>query len=104
MTVSDFLLTMAAALVVVGIIMMGVGVFVLVKKMLGSDVRTLADQTTKLAQKGITEDITGLVGNARTLVEALNDMVKTAAGVGLFLILLGVALMGSAYVLVLQIK
>lgn len=104
MTVSDFLLTMAAALVVVGIIMMGVGVFVLVKKILGNDIRTLADQTTKLAQKGITEDITGLVGNARTLIEALNEMVKTSAGVGLFLILLGVALMGSAYALVLQIK
>lgn len=104
MTVSDFLLTMAAALVVVGIIMMGVGVFVLVKKILGNDIRTLADQTTKLAQKGITEDISGLVGNARTLIEALNDMVKTSAGVGLFLILLGVAMMGSAYALVLQIK
>lgn len=104
MTVSDFLLTMATAMLVVGIIMMGVGVFVLVKKMLGNDIRTIADQTTKLAQKGITEDVTGLVGNARTLIEALNDMVKTTAGVGLFLILLGVALMGSAYVLVLQIK
>jgi len=62
------------------------------------------NQTTKLAQKGITEDITGLVGNARTLIEALNDMVKTTAGVGVFLILLGIGLMGAAYALVLQIK
>lgn len=104
MTVSDFLLSMAAALVVVGVIVMGVGVFVLVSKMLGNDVRTIANQTTKLAQKGITEDITGLVGNARTLIEALNDMVKTTAGVGIFLILLGIGLMGAAYALVLQIK
>jgi hypothetical protein len=31
-------------------------------------------------------------------------MVKTTAGVGVFLILLGIGLMGSAYALVLQIK
>ncbi|HBF40720.1 MAG TPA: hypothetical protein DDW19_02760 [Anaerolineaceae bacterium] len=104
MTVSDFLLSMATALLVIGVIVMGVGVFVLVSKMLGNDIRTIANQTTKLAQKGITEDITGLVGNARTLIEALNDMVKTTAGVGVFLILLGIGLMGAAYALVLQIK
>ena len=104
MTVNDFLLSMAAALMVVGILVLGVGVYTLVSKMLGNDLRTIANQTAKLAQKGITEDITGLVGNARTLIETLNDMVKTTAGVGVFLILLGIGLMGSAYALVLQIK
>jgi len=104
MTVNDFLLSMAAALMVVGILVLGVGVYTLVSKMLGNDLRTIANQTAKLAQKGITEDITGLVGNARTLIETLNDMVKTTAGVGVFLILLGIGLMGSAYALVLQVK
>jgi nitrogen fixation/metabolism regulation signal transduction histidine kinase len=104
MTVSDFLLSMAAVLMVVGVIVLGVGVYVLVSKMFGKDIRTIAEQTTKLAQKGITEDVTGLVGNARTLIETLNEMTKTTAGVGVFLILLGVALMAGAYALVLQIK
>ena len=103
MTVSDFLLSMAAALLVVGILVLGVGVFTLVSKMFGNDLRTIANQTAKLAQKGITEDVTGLVGNARTLIETLNEMVKTSAGVGIFLILLGIGLMGAAYALVLQI-
>lgn len=103
MTVNDFLLSMAAALLVVGILVLGVGVFTLVSKMFGSDLRTIANQTAKLAQKGITEDVTGLVGNARTLIETLNEMVKTSAGVGIFLILLGIGLMGAAYALVLQI-
>jgi len=104
MTVSDFLLSMAAALVVMGVIVLGVGVYVLVSKMMGSDVRSIASQTAKLAQKGITEEISGLVGNARTLIESLNDLVKTTAGVGVFLILLAVSLMGAAYALVMQIK
>lgn len=104
MTVSDFLLSMATALMAVGVIVLGVGVFVLVSKLMGNDIRTIATQTAKLAQKGITEDITGLVGNARTLIETLNEMVKTTAGVGVFLILLGITLMGGAYALVMQIK
>ncbi len=104
MTVSDFLLSMATALMAVGVIVLGVGVFVLVSKLMGNDIRTIATQTAKLAQKGITEDISGLVGNARTLIETLNEMVKTTAGVGVFLILLGITLMGGAYALVMQIK
>lgn len=104
MTVNDFLLSMAAALLVVGIVVLGMGVYVLVSKMLGNDLKNIANQTAKLAQKGIAEDISGLVGNARTLIEVLNDMVKTTAGIGVFLVLLSVILMGAAYMLVIQIK
>jgi hypothetical protein len=71
---------------------------------MGKELNTIAEQTAKLAQKGITEDVAGLVGNARTLIEALNQMVKTTAGVGIFLILLGFALLGAAYALVIQIR
>jgi hypothetical protein len=104
MTVNDFILTMGIALLIAGLVFLGIGAFMLVKKLLGKDLQTIADQTTKLAQKGITDDITGLVGNARSLIDALNDLVKTTAGVGIFLLLLGVALLGSAYALVLQIR
>jgi hypothetical protein len=104
MTVNDFLLTMAIALLVCGIGILGIGVFTLIGKLMGKELNTIAEQTAKLAQKGITEDVAGLVGNARTLIEALNQMVKTTAGVGIFLILLGFALLGAAYALVIQIR
>jgi PleD family two-component response regulator len=81
-----------------------VGVFVLVKKLLGKDLQNISEQTTKLAQKGLTDDITGLVGNARSLIDALNELVKTAAGVGILLLLIGIALIGAAYAIVLQIR
>jgi hypothetical protein len=68
MTVNDFLLSMAAVLLIGGVILVGVGVFILVRKLLGKELQTIADQTTKLAQKGISADISGLVGNARTLI------------------------------------
>jgi len=104
MTVNDFLLSMATALLICGIVILGIGVYTLIGKLMGKELRTIADQTTKLAQKGITEEISGLVGNARTLIEALNGMVKTTAGVGILLMVLGFLLLASAYALVLQIK
>ena len=104
MTVNDFLLTLATVLVVCGVIILGIGVFTLVKKLMGKELQTIADQTSKLAQKGITDDVAGLVGNARTLIEALNQMVKTTAGVGIFLVIIGFILLAAAYGLVIQIR
>lgn len=104
MTVNDFLLSMATALLICGIVMLGLGVYTLIGKLMGKELRTIADQTAKLAQKGITEEISGLVGNARTLIEALNGMVKTTAGIGILLLLLGIILLAAAYGLVLQIN
>src|SRR5512133_2988872 len=104
MTVNDFLLSMATALLICGIVMLGLGVYTLIGKLMGKELRTIADQTTKLAQKGITEELSGLVGNARTLIEALNGMVKTTAGIGILLLMLGIILLAAAYGLVLQIN
>jgi len=104
MTVNDFLLSMAIVLVVSGVIILGIGVFTLIKKLMGKELQTIADQTTKLAQKGIAEDVAGLVGNARTLIEALTQMVKTTAGIGIFLIIIGFVLLAAAYGLVIQIR
>lgn len=104
MTVSDFLLTMASVLLFCGVLVMAIGILTLIGKLNGKEIRTIADQTTKLAQKGITDDISGLVGNARSLIEALNQMVRTTAGIGVFLVILGALLLISAYFLVTRIN
>ena len=103
MTVSDFLLTMASVLLFCGVVVMGIGILTLIGKLNGKEIRTIADQTTKLAHKGITDEISGLVGNARSLIEALDQMVKTTAGIGVFLVVLGALLLVAAYVLVTRI-
>ena len=87
MTVNDFLLTMATVLLIGGVILVGIGVFILIRKLTGKELQTIADQTTKLAQKGISDDISGLVGNASSLIEALNNMVKTATGIAILIII-----------------
>jgi hypothetical protein len=103
MTVNDFLLTMAICLLAGGMIMLAVGVFIMVKKLMGKELQTIAEQTTKLAQKGIADDISGLVGNAGSLIESLNNLTKTTAGIGVLIVLIALALLGGAYALVLHI-
>jgi len=103
MTVNDFLLTMAISLLAGGMVMLGVGVFIMVKKLMGKELQNISEQTTKLAQKGITDDISGLVGNAGSLIDSLNNLTKTTAGVGIFIVLIAFVLLGGAYALVLRI-
>lgn len=104
LSVPDFLLTMATAVLLLGLISLCIGIFVLVSKTVGNDVKAIATQTTKMAQKGIAEDVSGLVGNASTLLSSLNDLIRTSAGIGVFLIFIGILLMAGAYWLVIQLS
>jgi hypothetical protein len=91
------------ALFAMGIISLAAGIFILFKKVMGEELKVIASQTAKLAQKGIAEDISGLVGNASALLNALNQLVKTTTGIGVFLTLIGIILMVVSYYLTLQI-
>jgi uncharacterized membrane protein len=83
-------------LFLLGMIAFIVGILILALRTAGADVKTLATQTTRLAQKGLAEDVAGLVGNASSLLDSLNQLVRTTRGVGMFLALLGMFLMGLA--------
>lgn len=96
-------LAMGIGLFVIGVFTFWIGVIILVARTTGRDVRTIASQTTRLAQKGLAEEIAGLVGNASTLLTALNDLVRTAAGIGIFLTVTGLLLMASSIWLVIRI-
>ncbi len=104
MSKNEFLMTMASFALILGVILLVIGVIILITRVLGGDVKQIAEQTARLAQKGIAEEIAGLVGNASTLVESLNQLVRTAAGVGVFLIVLGLLLMAAAYGLAVHIQ
>ncbi|HLA99475.1 MAG TPA: hypothetical protein VJL34_13565 [Anaerolineales bacterium] len=99
----EIILIMAIILFSLGLISTIAGILILTLRAAGKDVRTLATQTTRLAQKGLAEQVAGLVGNASALLEAVNKLVRTTAGVGVFLTVLGLLLMISASLLVLQL-
>jgi len=93
----EFQITMATVLFLLGMIVLAISVFILTRQAIGRNIQTIAEQTTKLADKGITENIAGLVGNASSLINALHELSKTNTGVGVFLVFLGIALLTTAY-------
>jgi hypothetical protein len=96
-TAFDFQMTMAIILFLLGLIVLAISIFILTKQAIGRELQTIAKQTTKLAEKGITENIAGLVGNASALINALHDLSKSNTGIGVFLVFLGIALLTTAY-------
>ena len=99
-TAFDFQITMATILFFLGLIVMAISIFILTKQAIGREMQTIAQQTTKLAEKGITENIAGLVGNASALINALHDLSKSNTGIGVFLVFLGIALLTTAYFII----
>jgi hypothetical protein len=102
-TPQDLLYLIIFSLFGLGILSTVLGIIVLLTRSMGKDVQTLAKQTSRLAQKGISEDIAGLVGNASSLLDALNQLIKNTAGVGVFLTLLGLIFIITAGILTLKI-
>lgn len=82
-----------------GLISFITGFIVLLTRVLGKGITQIAKQTQNVVQKGITEEIASIIGNASVLIESLNQMVTTAAGIGVFLMVLGVLLMASSFAL-----
>jgi hypothetical protein len=103
-SIYDLKLLMVIGLFLLGVITLLTGILVLVTRSAGKEVRTLATQTARLAKKGIAEDVAGLVGNASNLLRATNELVRTSAGIGVFLAILGFLLIGVATWLVLEIS
>ena len=100
---SEILKVIVVALFAMGIISLAAGIFILFKNVLGEELKTIASQTVKLAQKGLADEVSGLVGNASSLLNALNQLIKTTSGIGVFLTLTGIILMIAAYYLTLRI-
>ena len=104
LNIFDLTLLMVIGLFILGAITLVIGILLLITRSAGKEVRALATQTARLAKKGIAEDVAGLVGNASNLLSATNELVRTSAGIGVFLAILGFLLMTVATWLVLQIS
>jgi len=86
-----------------GILCLVLSIIILVKQTMGRNIQTIADQTTKLAEKGITDNVAGLVGNASSLISSLNELARSNTGVGIFMVFLAIALLAGAYFLAKQL-
>ena len=100
----DMQMIIATTAYTLGCMCVLLGIFVLVSRGYSKEIRALATHSARLGRKGMAEEVTGLVNSASGLVGALNSLVKTASGAGLFLILMGVGMIAASYWVVDQVQ
>lgn len=83
----------------------GAGLLIILNRTLSREVRTVSAQTHRLMQKGLTEQMSGLIGNASMLVSSVSDLVRTTTGTGVIVMVIGLAMMlCSLYLIMFQIR
>ena len=100
----DMQVIIAVTAFVLGCMCVLLGIFVLVSRGYSREIRSLAAHSARLGHKGLAEDVSGLVNSASELVTALNQLVKTSSGAGLFLILVGIGMIAASYWVVMQMQ
>jgi hypothetical protein len=101
---NDVQILISASVFIIGCMCVVMGAIVLVNRGYSREVRAIAANTAKLGQKGVASEVTGLVNSASELAATINQLVKTANGIGVFLIMLGLTMIGAAYWVVQQIQ
>ena len=84
---------MAMIIFGVGLVTFIIGGIILLQSVFGKEGAAILAQTNRLAQKGLAEEVAGLVGNASNLLTAMNDMVRSRNGIGIVMMLIGGGLM-----------
>lgn len=106
MTVFDIarvLSAMASGLFLIGLITFATGVAILIIRSIGSDTRAISKSIVQITQKGIADDLSGLVDNASSLMAATTNLIQTTKGIGVFLIISGSLFMIFGIILTLYI-
>jgi len=73
------------------------GVWRLLGREFQPTMKSLAVQSTRIGQKAITDNISGIADSAARLMESVNSLVRTNAGIGAFLAMLGMVQVVAAY-------
>lgn len=94
---NQIVLLVAVVLFALGVICLILSIVILARQAMSRNIQMIADSTTKLAEKGITDGVSGLVGNASLLIGSLNDLAKSNTGIGIFFVFLSLVLVAAAY-------
>lgn len=100
LTANDFVLVMAGIVAILGVIAFIIGLITLAFKVSGGDFSEISTTSAKIMNKGLTDDVADLMGNASSLLQSITQMTKTRAGVGMFLIIVSFILFVVSYYLV----
>jgi hypothetical protein len=95
-TLNDPVMVMLGVMFFLGMLSFLAGITILILRASNKDVKTLTAQAARLVQKGVTDEISGLVGNLSSLLDSMDQLVRTTRGVGVFLMIWGALTMGCA--------
>lgn len=87
--IARVLSAMASGLFLIGLITFATGVAILVIRSIGKETRAVSKSLLHITEKGITDDLSGLVDNASSLMAATSNLIQTTKGIGVFLIISG---------------
>jgi hypothetical protein len=104
LTLFNVQVLVASSVFILGMLCVILGIIILMTRGYSREVKSLASHTAVIGKKGIAQDVTGLVQSASELVAAINQLVRTASGVGVFLISLGLLMIVGSYYVVTQIS
>ncbi|MBN1147627.1 MAG: hypothetical protein JXA78_10255 [Anaerolineales bacterium] len=90
------MMLMLSMLFILGMFAFLAGVVILVVSASGKEVKALNDQAARLVQKGVAETMAGLLGNLANLLDSMDQLVRTARGIGVFLTIWGGLIMVGA--------
>lgn len=101
---TNIIIILIATLFSLGVLTFIAGIVILAISAADGGIRTIAEQATNLAKKGIAEDVAGLVGNAANLLNGVNQLTRTRTGIGVFLAILGLIMMIGASLIAIKVR
>jgi hypothetical protein len=104
LNLTDLQIVISVTVFILGCLCIFLGAFLLITRSYSKEIKALAQNSSRIGQKGITDEVAGLVSSASELVTAVNELVKTSSGVGVFLIALGLAMIAASYWVIMQIE
>jgi hypothetical protein len=94
-----FRFTFTLCLFLLGLTFMAAGFWKLLAFGLTTQAKAIATQSVRISSKALSDDITRVTQSASQLADSVNNLLRTSAGVGAFLILVGLLLFTASYVI-----
>jgi hypothetical protein len=97
LTTENLRVLMGLTFFVTGLIAIGAGMVMLIVGPYRKEAKIIASQSARISQKALTDNISGIVTSATTLVQAVNDLIRTSSGNAIILIVVGALFEAAAY-------
>lgn len=98
MSLAEIKLAMTVTLFLIGVVSSIAGLWIVMAKEYHRAMRQLSNQAVRISGRAVTQDaVAPVIDSAARLVEAISQLIRTAAGIGAFLCIAGVGICVVAF-------